>query len=63
MSSFSLGVVMVIVGVLLWAANSYVPLSNRNRTIMNFAVMIAVGLSLSGFFGVPSLSEGIQIGR
>ena len=38
MSLISLVIVLIVVGVLLWAANTYIPMDNKIKTIMNIVV-------------------------
>jgi hypothetical protein len=37
-------IVLIVVGVLLWAANTYIPMDGKIKTIMNVVVVIAVVL-------------------
>jgi hypothetical protein len=63
MSLIRVVIVLIVVGVLLWAANTYIPMDNKIKTIMNVVVMIAVVLWLLSAFGVLGSLENIQIGR
>ena len=63
MSLISLVIVLIVVGVLLWAANTYIPMDNKIKTIMNIVVVIAVVLWLLSAFGVLGSLEIIHIGR
>jgi hypothetical protein len=63
MSLISLVVILIVVGVLLWAANTYIPMDQKIKTIMNVVVVIAVVLWLLRAFGVLGSLETIQIGR
>jgi hypothetical protein len=63
MSLISLVIVLIVVGVLLWAANTYIPMDNKIKTIMNIVVVIAVVLWLLSAFGVLGSLESIRIGR
>ena len=62
MSLISLVIVLIVVGVLLWAANTYIPMDNKIKTIINIVVVIAVVLWLLNAFGVLSSVENIHIG-
>ena len=63
MSLISLVIVLVVVGVLLWAANMYIPMDQKIKTIMNIVVVIAVVLWLLSAFGVLGSLDSIRIGR
>ena len=55
--------VLVVVGVLLWLVNTYLPMDAKIKSILNIVVVIAVVLWLLRAFGVlGSLSE-FRIGR
>jgi hypothetical protein len=56
-------VVLIVVGVLLWAANSYIPMEPRIKSILNIVVIIAVILWLLNAFGVFGSLSGIRIGK
>lgn len=45
-------IVLIIVGVLLWLANRYIPMDGKIKTILNVVVVIAVILWLLQAFGV-----------
>jgi hypothetical protein len=63
MSLIGLVIVLIVVGVLLWAANTYIPMDQKIKTIMNIVVVIAVVLWLLSAFGVLGSLESIRIGR
>lgn len=63
MSLISLVIVLIVIGVLLWAANTYIPMDNKIKTIMNVVVVIAVVLWLLSAFGVLGSLDTIRIGR
>jgi type IV secretory pathway TrbL component len=63
MSLISLVIVLIVVGVLLWAANTYIPMDNKIKTIMNIVVVIAVVLWLLSAFGVLGSMDTIRIGH
>lgn len=52
MSLLSIVLVLVVVGVLLWLLNTYIPLDPKIRQILNIVVVIAVVLWLLKAFGV-----------
>ena len=55
--------VLIVVGVLLWLINRFVPMQGSIKSILNAVVVIAVVLWLLNVFGLfPSLSR-IHVGR
>jgi len=56
-------IVLVVVGVILWVINSYIPMQGTLKKILNVVVIIAVILWLLSVFGVIGSLQGIRIGR
>jgi hypothetical protein len=56
-------IILVVVGVLLWLVNSYIPMQTTIKKILNVVVVIAVILWLLNVFGVLGSLQGIRIGR
>lgn len=54
MSLITIVIVLIIVGVLLWLINTYVPMAGAIKTILNLVVVIAVILWLLRAFGLWS---------
>ena len=52
MDLVSLVVTLVIVGVLLWAINNYIPMDSKIKSILNVVVVIVVVLWLLQGFGL-----------
>lgn len=52
MSLLNLVVALIVVGVLLWLVNAYIPMEATIKRILNFVVIIAVVLWLLGVFGL-----------
>lgn len=52
MSLLSLVIALIVVGVLLWLVNTYIPMDGRIKTILNVVVVIVVLLWLLQVFGV-----------
>jgi hypothetical protein len=63
MPLINLVVVLIVVGVLLWAVNNYIPMDGRIKQILNIVVVIAVVLWLLQVFGIFSGFDGIRVGR
>lgn len=56
-------VVLVVVGVILWLVNTYIPMSSAIKTILNVVVVIAVIIFALNTFGLLSSVAGLRIGR
>ena len=56
-------VVLIVVGVLVWLANSYIPMDARIKNILNIVVIIAIVLWLLQVFGVLGYLGTIRVGR
>ena len=56
-------VVLVVVGLALWAINSYIPMQATIKQILNVVVVIAVIIWLLSVFGVIGNINAIRIGR
>ena len=54
--------VLVVVGVLLWLVNSYIPMQGTIKSILNAVVIIAVALWLLDVFGLFHSLSHIHIG-
>ena len=52
MSLLNLVVILIVVGVLLWLVNTYIPMDAKIKSILNIVVVIAVVLWLLQAFGV-----------
>ena len=55
-------ITLIVVGVLLWAVNTYIPMDPKIRQILNIVVVIAVVLWLLRVFGVLDAARGIRVG-
>lgn len=55
MSLIGLVVVLIVVGVLLWLANTYIPMDAKIKNIMNVVVVICVVIWLLNVFGLLSM--------
>ena len=56
-------IVLVVVGVVLWAINSYIPMQATIKRILNVVVVIAVIIWLLSVFGVIGNISAIRIGK
>lgn len=55
-------IILVIVGVILWLANTYIPMDQKIKTILNIVVVIAVVLWLLSVFGLFAGLSSIRVG-
>ena len=63
MPLITLVIVLVVVGVVLWLINSYIPMQATIKKILNIVVVIAVILWLLSAFGVIGSLDTIRIGN
>jgi hypothetical protein len=56
-------VTLVIVGLLLWLVNNYIPMEGRIKQILNIVVIILVVLWLLNVFGVLSGLPLVRVGN
>jgi len=55
--------VLIVVGVLLWLVNRFIPMQGTIKSILNAVVVIAVVLWLLNVFGLFHSLSGIRIGK
>ena len=55
--------VLIVVGVLLWLVNRFIPMQGTIKSILNGIVVIAVVLWLLNVFGLFHSLSGIHVGR
>ncbi|HSO67628.1 MAG TPA: Thivi_2564 family membrane protein, partial [Desulfatirhabdiaceae bacterium] len=63
MPLIQLVIVLVVVGVILWVINSYIPMQPTIKKILNAVVVIAVILWLLSVFGLIGDFSRIRIGN
>jgi hypothetical protein len=56
-------VVLIVVGVLLWLINRFIPMAGSIKSILNAVVVIVVVLWLLSVFGVLGSLSNIRIGK
>ena len=54
---------LIVVGVLLWLVNTYIPMDSKIKSILNAVVVIAVVIYLLQVFGLMSTLENLKIGH
>ncbi|ABQ26582.1 Thivi_2564 family membrane protein [Geotalea uraniireducens] len=55
--------VLIVVGVLLWLINRFIPMAGSIKSILNAVVVIAVVLWLLNVFGIFSYLSTIHVGK
>jgi hypothetical protein len=63
MSLVSLIVVLVVVGIVLYLINVYVPMESRIKSLLNIAVVVFLVIWLLQAFGLLDSIRGIRIGE
>jgi len=61
MSLISVVVALIVVGVILWLINSYIPMDGKIKSILNVVVIIVVAIWLLQSFGVLGNIGDIRI--
>ena len=56
-------VVLIVVGVVLWLINRFIPMAGSIKTILNAVVVIVVVLWLLSVFGVIGSLSNIRVGK
>ena len=56
-------ITLIVVGVLLWLVNSYVPMDAKIKRILNIVVVIAVVLWLLNAFGLIGNLQHMRVGK
>jgi hypothetical protein len=59
----NLVIVLLVVGILLWLVNTYIPMDRKIKNILNIVVVIVVVIWLLQVFGVLGSMDNIRIGR
>lgn len=63
MPLIQLAVVLIVVGVLLWLVNAYIPMDGKIKKILNVVVIIAVVLWLLNLFGLFAGLSNLHVGK
>jgi len=56
-------IVLIVIGVLLWLVNNYIPMDGKIKSILNAVVVIAVVIWLLQVFGLLEQVENFRIGK
>jgi hypothetical protein len=60
---FTLIFILVVIGLILWAINAYIPMQPTIKKILNIAVVVLVVLWLASVFGLIPSAANIRVGR
>jgi hypothetical protein len=63
MPLIQLVIILVVVGVILWVINSYIPMQSTIKKILNVVVVIAVIFWLLSLFGLIGNLSTIRVGK
>ena len=63
MPLIQLVIILVVVGVILRAINSYIPMQDTIKKILNAVMVISVIIWLQSVFGIIGSLQGIHIGK
>jgi hypothetical protein len=63
MSLISLAVTLIVIGVLLWLVNTYIPMDGKIKKILNIVVVICVVIWLLYAFGIINHTGDIRVPR
>ena len=63
MSLVSLIITLIVVGVLLWLINNYIPMDAKIKRILNIVVVVAVVVWLLNLLGLMDSLRGIRVGK
>jgi formate hydrogenlyase subunit 4 len=62
MPLINLVIILVVVGVILWMINTYIPMDSKIKSILNIVVVIVVIVWLLSVFGVIGSLSGLRVG-
>ena len=54
---------LIVVGVLLWLVNTYIPMDPKIKGLLNAVVVIAVVIYLLQVFGLLGMLENMKVGH
>jgi hypothetical protein len=61
MSLFTIVIVLIVAGVLLWLINAYIPMDGKIKRILNIVVVIVIIIWLLKVFGLFSYLTNIHL--
>ena len=60
---FTVLIVLVVVGVILWLINNYIPMDRKIKSILNVVVVVVVIIWLLQAFGLLGSIQNMHIGK
>lgn len=63
MPLMSVLVTLIVIGILLWLVNTYIPMDGKIKQILNVVAVVAVVLWVLNVFGLFGNLGNIQVGR
>ncbi len=63
MPLIQLVIVLVVLGVILWAVNSYIPMDATIKKIVNVVIILVAVLFILSAFGILGSMSGIRLGN
>lgn len=63
MDLISIIVTLIIIGVLLWLVNNYIPMDPKIKGILNIVVVVAVVAWLLNALGLMDAIRGVRVGN
>ena len=63
MALTNLIIILIVVGVLLWLVNNYIPMDGKIKSILNAVVVIGVVIWLLQVLGVMGSISAIHVGK
>jgi type IV secretory pathway TrbL component len=63
MSLISLAVTLIVIGVLLWLVNTFIPMDGKIKKILNVVVVVCVVVWLLFAFGILNHSGDVRVPR
>lgn len=61
MSVLTILLVLIIVGIILWAVNTYIPMDRKIKNILNIVTVIIVIVWLLRAFGLITFLSGVHV--
>ena len=61
MSLITIVITLIVVGVLLWLINTYIPMDGKIKKVLNIVVMVVVVLWLLNVFGVWGHVKDVRV--
>lgn len=62
MPLYQLVIGLIVVGVLLWLINTYIPMSRNIKSILNIVVVVVVSIYVLDAFGVLGSMKRLRVG-